>query len=105
MSVTRHGVLASAVGMILAASALLTAATIAAQTSARHGEVTARALRLQGREWCLGATNLSPGQAVVCGTWTITRTAEGERRAEHARGLYRITSTGQEQWRIHGGKP
>ena len=105
MSVTRHGVIASGVGVILATSAVLTAATIAAQASTRHAEVSTRALRLQGREWCLGATALNPGQPVICGTWTITRTAEGECRAEHAQGLYRITSSGQEQWRTRGAKP
>ena len=105
MSVSRSGFVASGAGLILAGAAILTAATISTQSSIRQSEVTARATRLQGREWCLGAATLRPGQQVVCGAWTITRTTAGECLAVHAQGTYRIASDGDEHWRRHGGRP
>jgi hypothetical protein len=96
---------ASVAGLLLALAAILTAATISAQACARYAEVSARALRIQGREWCLGATALPTGQRITCGRWVVSHKTNGDRVAEGATGTYRIASDGSEHWRLRRARP
>lgn len=98
MSLTRRGALATAAGVILALSALPLAAIVSAQASARYREVSARAQKIQGREWCLGAAALPKGQRIESGSWTIAHEADGDRVAQGPGGTYRIASDGRERW-------
>ncbi|MBA3708774.1 MAG: hypothetical protein H0W83_08155 [Planctomycetes bacterium] len=97
-SMNRQGMVLTAVIVVIAGAAGIIGITIAAQGAHRRSEVSERAARIQGREWCRGAQAMAEGAEVRCGAWEITRSPGSERIARGPHGTYRISSDGRESW-------
>ncbi|MBA2482028.1 MAG: hypothetical protein H0V44_15290 [Planctomycetes bacterium] len=97
-SMNRQGMVITAVIFIITGAAMIVGITIAAQGALRRVEVSDRAARVQGREWCIGASTLAEGAQVTSGAWNVTRATGNERTASGPRGTYRISADGRESW-------
>ncbi len=103
LAMTRSGFFGSAAAMLLLTLVLCLATLWSGWASQRQLALAHRQHRLQGREWCLGAESLDPGEQVMVGHWRIGRSKDGSVSAVGPAGTYSIDSHGVESWRTGPG--
>ncbi len=86
--------------MLSAAAAGMLALAITVAAAQRAHAARAHQVRVQGREWCLGARQLPDGAVLVQGSWTITVADHHAVTAASALGTYRMAADGRESWSI-----
>ncbi len=85
--------------VLLAAGAIgLLAVTILGGTAQRSQQARQHQVRIQAREWCLGARALPPGTILAIDGWRIAVDAQRAVSAADPRGTYRIAADGLETW-------
>ena len=88
--------------LLAAGVAGILALVIVADTAQRARQARIHQVRVQGREWCLGARLLPPGTVVEEGAWRIAVAADRAVSAAGPLGTYRIAADGGESWAVRG---